>query len=345
MKTLKHKLVIAAFTFAALAAVADTFAPEGGARAGALQDSPAQAPAPQAQPAAKVVGASADVTAASASSATSSSSPAASAATTATAAPAAAPEPIFVSAASRNLILRDGLEWTFGGKSQRGWSLYLPLMRRLLSTDADTGTPEFASALARWQRASGLAPTGVLDDATLYGMISHWQSVRIKDRSYPSADQLVVAPTSDFYDPTRPDELRQVERRAYDAYKRMVAAAAADKSLGLQLTKTGELAPEEKFLKIVSSFRSREYQEQLRKKSPDAGRAGLAVNSPHFTGRALDIYVGGEPVETKDVNRRLQVATPVYLWLVRNAESFGFRPYYYEPWHWEYVGSPIAEKK
>ena len=66
--------------------------------------------------------------------------------------------------------------------------------------------------------------------------------------------------------------------------------------------------------------------------------AGLAVNSPHFTGRALDLYVGGEPVDTRDSNRAVQVQTPVYQWLVLNADRFGFRPYCYEPWHWEYVG-------
>jgi zinc D-Ala-D-Ala carboxypeptidase len=169
-------------------------------------------------------------------------------------------------------------------------------------------------------------------------MVSTWQGARLKQKDYPTPDQLVVAPASEFYDPARPAELRQVEREAYAAYKRMLAAAAADKSLGLKLTPAGELAPEEKFLKIVSSFRSREYQARLRRQSPHSGRAGLAVNSPHFTGRALDLYVGGEPVETKDANRALQVQTPAYKWLVKNAARFGFRPYYYEPWHWEYVG-------
>jgi len=42
-------------------------------------------------------------------------------------------------------------------------------------------------------------------------------------------------------------------------------------------------------------------------------------------------------VSTADANRAVQVQTRVYLWLVRNAERFGFRPYFYEPWHWEYV--------
>ena len=104
------------------------------------------------------------------------------------------------------------------------------------------------------------------------------------------------------------------------------------------MTTDGELAAGEKYLKVISAFRSREYQNHLRKQSPNSGRAGLAVNSPHFTGRALDIYVGGEPVSTKDDNRAIQTETRVYRWLVKNAARFGFRPYFYEPWHWEYVG-------
>jgi LAS superfamily LD-carboxypeptidase LdcB len=123
----------------------------------------------------------------------------------------------------------------------------------------------------------------------------------------------------------------------------MVAAATKDKTLNLRLTGTGELAPEEKFLKIVSSFRSREYQEKLRRESPLSGSAGLATNSPHFTGRALDIYVGGEPTTTKDFNRAAQIQTPVYKWLVKNAERFGFYTYFYEPWHWEYIPEPLRK--
>lgn len=168
-------------------------------------------------------------------------------------------------------------------------------------------------------------------------MIKTWQDARLKDRSVAPADHLLTAPITDFYDPTRAEELRQVERRTYAAYQRMVAAAVSDRSLGLA-HKGRELASGEKFLKIISAFRSREYQEKLRRESPNSGTAGLAVNSPHFTGRALDLYVGGEPVDTRDSNRALQVQTRVYLWLVRNAERFGFRPYCYEPWHWEYVG-------
>lgn len=246
---------------------------------------------------------------------------------------------VFGAAATRNALLRAQLDWTFGGKPQRGWQLYAPLINRLIETEHDAATGDFASALSRWQTRTGLLPSGVLDEESLYAMVSEWQGARLKMRGYPQPDQLLTAPTSDFYDPTRPDELRQVERETYAAYKRMVAAAAQDPALRLELNAAGELAPAEKFLKIISSFRSREYQQKLRAQSPHSGRAGLAVHSPHFTGRALDIYVGGEPVETKDSNRALQVETPVYRWLVRNAHRFGFRPYYFEPWHWEFVGN------
>lgn len=244
----------------------------------------------------------------------------------------------FAPAAKRNALLCNDLNWAFGGKQQRGWTLYLPLIARTLDTEDDAGTGDFAHALSRWQASAGLQPSGVLDGETWYAMIAGWQARRIKERAYPRPEQLHTAAASEFYDPERVAELRQVERETYAAYKRMVAAAVADPTLKLVVDARGELAAAEKFLKIISAFRSKEYQERLRKLEPGAGRAALAVNSPHFTGRALDLYVGGDdPVSTKDYNRAMQTRTPVYQWLVKNASRFGFYPYYYEPWHWEYI--------
>jgi uncharacterized protein YcbK (DUF882 family) len=237
-------------------------------------------------------------------------------------------------AEQQNRMLKDSLRWTFGGKPQRGWTIYVPLIQRLVGTEEDAASAAFAASLARWQKREGLGATGVLDEATLMQMISTWQARRVRGSAYPQPDQLLTAPASEFWDSSRADDLRQVERQTYAAYKRMLAAAAADSSLQLA-THGGELAASEKYLKIISAFRSREYQDRLRKLEPGAGRAALAVNSPHFTGRALDLYVGGEPTITKDNNRALQVETRAYRWLVRNAERYGFCPYFYEPWHWE----------
>ena len=243
----------------------------------------------------------------------------------------------FTPAATTNATLRNELTWTFGGKQQRGWYLYDLLISDTLNLREDTATTDFAESLAKWQKKRGLPADGVLNEDALMALISFWQSNRLKNRAYATPDQLLTAPPGDFYDPSRADELRQVERNTYAAYKKMIAAAIADPTLKLAHTTSGELAPGEQYLKIVSSFRSRDYQDNLRRKSPNSGSAGLAVNSPHFTGRALDLYVGGSPVDTKDSNRAIQVNTPVYRWLVRNADRFGFRPYFYEPWHWEYV--------
>lgn len=244
----------------------------------------------------------------------------------------------FAAAASQNAALRNELTWTFGGKQQRGWSLYELLINKTLKTQEDAATSDFASAVAAWQKRSGLSADGVIDEDALMRFVSQWQSNRLKIRTAATPDQLLTAPATDFFDPSRAEELRQVERNTYAAYRRMIAAALADPALKLGRSSAGELAPGEKYFKIISAFRSREYQDELRRRSPNAGSAGLAVNSPHFTGRALDIYVGGDPVDTKDSNRAIQVDTPAYRWLVRNAERFGFRPYFYEPWHWEYVG-------
>lgn len=256
---------------------------------------------------------------------------------------ASAPSSVVALSARRNTLLSTELKWTFGSKEQHGWYLYTSLIKRLIDTKGDPASKGFAAALARWQQKSGLRPSGMLDEESLYAMVAEWQGSRIKDRTPALPEALLTAPASDFFDPERLEELRQVERETYVAYKRMVAAALADRSLGLAQGSKGQLAASEKFLKIISSFRSREYQERLRRESPQAGSAGLAVNSPHFTGRALDLYVGGDAVSTNDANRAVQVQTPVYHWLVRNAERFGFRPYFYEPWHWEYVGKITAE--
>ncbi|MBX7218863.1 MAG: D-alanyl-D-alanine carboxypeptidase family protein [Blastocatellia bacterium] len=240
-------------------------------------------------------------------------------------------------AAESNKTLVASLKWTFGSKEQTGWKVYVPLMQRMLKTQADPETVEFVQAVSRWQNQQGIPPTGILDETTLMEMVKTWQGERpVKNPTEAMPDALVSIDRAALYDITREAQLCFVERETYMAYQDMVAAALKDPSLGLKKNSTGGLAADEPFLKIISAFRSQAYQDQLRRQSPDVGRAGLAKVSPHLTGQALDIYVGGEPVTTKDENRLLQIQTPVYRWLVQHAAEFGFYPYFYEPWHWEY---------
>ncbi|MFL6467667.1 MAG: D-alanyl-D-alanine carboxypeptidase family protein [Pyrinomonadaceae bacterium] len=241
----------------------------------------------------------------------------------------------FASAVVENRKLRSSLHWLFGGKMQTGWNIYVPLISQTIEANGDPDSAEFAEAVSKWQQKSGLDATGILDKATLESFTKYWQSRRLGRGSLLPTDFLLAAPISDFFDATRSPDLLQLETETYSAYKLMIAAASKD--LQLKINPSGGLAANERYLKIVSAYRSPAYQESLRKKEPNAGRAALATNSPHSTGHALDIFVGGEPVKTEDSNRLLQVQTPAYKWLVKNAHRFGFYPYFYEPWHWEYV--------
>lgn len=247
----------------------------------------------------------------------------------------------FLAAASQNAKLRGSLAWNFG-KTQAGWEIYVPLISNTIGTEASPDSPSFAAAVSSWQSKNAMEPSGILDVGTLGAMIKFWQSQRLGRSDFPGDGRLASAPIVDFYDPTRSPDLLKLERETYAAYRRLIAAAAKELGGSVRFTRTGELAGGEKFLRIVSAYRSAEYQAMLRRQSPGGGRAALAKNSPHSTGQTLDLYLGGEPVSTKDANRLLQVRTPAYRWLVKNAARFGFYPYFYEPWHWEYVGT---EKK
>ena len=248
----------------------------------------------------------------------------------------------FASAALDNARVRTSMQWSFG-RPQTGWEIYTSLIAKTIGAEQNFDTPEFAMAVSKWQSNNAIQPTGVVDDATFRAFMKEWQSQRLKGWSYPELSLLYDAPITDFYDATRDPELLKLDAATYIAYKKMVMAAAKDLKGVLKVSSNGDLAPEEKMLRIVSGFRSREYQAELRRREPGAGRAALAVNSPHASGHAIDLYVGGKPVSTKDENRLVQVQTPAYKWLVKNANKFGFYNYFYEPWHWEYV--PLEQAK
>jgi D-alanyl-D-alanine carboxypeptidase len=99
-------------------------------------------------------------------------------------------------------------------------------------------------------------------------------------------------------------------------------------------------------LLLVSAFRSLEYQRRIFERKLKAGELLehiLKVNVPpgysqHHTGRAVDLTTPGCPPLIEQFE-----TTPAFLWLVRNAQRFGFSLTYprdnpfdvaYEPWHW-----------
>jgi D-alanyl-D-alanine carboxypeptidase len=108
---------------------------------------------------------------------------------------------------------------------------------------------------------------------------------------------------------------------------------------------------------IVSTYRSIARQRNLfnnAASSRGVARAERAIARPghseHNTGLAVDVLHRGT---TGSLSSMRFERTSQYLWLVENAHEFGFilrypqgytniSGYIFEPWHWRYVGIPIA---
>lgn len=95
-------------------------------------------------------------------------------------------------------------------------------------------------------------------------------------------------------------------------------------------------------LKAASAWRPhrwssrKEYEDFLLRNygSLAEGRRWLAFDSPHETGLALDLGVGGLWPTRKTIEQ--QRRQPLHRWLVKHAEDHGWHPYQAEPWHWEF---------
>ena len=230
------------------------------------------------------------------------------------------------------------LEWTPFAAVETGWETYAPLIQQELATACSPGSPGFASALAAFQTRYELAPTGVFDAATFQVFKGVWQERRpfVMARV---AGECPEPPPINTWAYLLPEEehadriTRMLRRDVLEAYRRMAAAARAE---------VPEIAANPELLQFFSG---------LRDPAADAARCaaegncdGLrrAVCSPHRTGTAIDISVGhafGFGVDSTDAYNRLQQSRgATYRWLAANARRFGFVPYVYEPWHWEWVG-------
>ena len=229
------------------------------------------------------------------------------------------------------------LPWTGFGRSETGWRVYAPAIDREVGSACAADTPGFARALARWQRAQGLDATGAVGPALLDRLKAVWQErrpfVALRAREIcpppPAAALLETATPAEGLN-GKPVQLR---RTAFSAYRRMVAAARAE---------VAELRREPQVLTLFSGYRSPAYD--AARCAHDGNCQGIvrAACSAHRTGMAMDIDVGQAPGyavdSSADVNRLAQVRGPAYRWMIANARRFGFVPYAFEPWHWEWTG-------
>jgi LAS superfamily LD-carboxypeptidase LdcB len=119
-----------------------------------------------------------------------------------------------------------------------------------------------------------------------------------------------------------------------EAYRRLVAAARAS---------VPALTADRRLLTIFSGYRNPDSDDARCQRDNNCQGIVRASCSAHRTGTAMDFYLGAAPgfaVDSSDDANRLYLSrTPAYLWLVHNAEGFGFLNYPFEPWHWEWKGN------
>ncbi|MBA3810455.1 MAG: D-alanyl-D-alanine carboxypeptidase family protein, partial [Caulobacteraceae bacterium] len=100
-----------------------------------------------------------------------------------------------------------------------------------------------------------------------------------------------------------------------------------------------------RLMRLFSAYRSPAYDAARCARDGNCQGIVRASCSPHRTGLAVDIYLGAAPGSAPDsaddANRLYISRGPAYRWMARNAGRFGFAPYAFEPWHWEWTGEPI----
>lgn len=243
-------------------------------------------------------------------------------------------------AALANGVSVYSMQWTPFDRQEYGWNTYLPLIQHELNTHCPANTPDFAQRLAVFQARFGLFATGQFDEATFGLFRGLWQErrtfvmARVRGECPSMSTDAMLA-----YIPIEEEHADRINRTlradVLEAYRAMVAAARAD---------VPSLAEDTELLQIFSGYR--DPQADAARCSADGRCDGLrrAVCSAHHTGTAIDIFVGMAPdygVDSTDPwNRETQTRGDAYRWLVQNARRFGFVPYVYEPWHWEYIGPP-----
>jgi zinc D-Ala-D-Ala carboxypeptidase len=227
------------------------------------------------------------------------------------------------------------LAWAPFGRAETGWATYAPLIGREVGTRCGPATPGFAAAYVRWQAAHKLTADGMVKatdfEVMRVAMMLRRPFVQQTSKGLcPAAPAdtalAAAAPGETFWD--KPIQLRET---ALGAYRRMVAAA---KSAGVA---QGDV------LKLVSGYRS-PAEEAARCEDGSCNTLTRAHCSAHRTGLAIDLYLdhaaAQDPTSADDANRAAMARTPAYIWLVRHADAFGFLPYPFEPWHWEWTGEP-----
>lgn len=228
-------------------------------------------------------------------------------------------------------------DWSPWGRPERGWETYVPLISQEIGAACGPESPGFAEVLSRWQAAHKLPADGIMSAQTFETMRVLWLRRRPFVQAFakgvcpPAADEaaLVWADKAEGYS----GKPIQLQPAALSAYRAMLAAARED---------VFEVGANRQLLTIFSGYRAPADDEARCDRDGGCGTIVRVRCSAHRTGTAVDLNLGaaaGSRVDSsEDFNRLYQSRTPAYRWMVANAGRFGFTPYPFEPWHWEWAG-------
>ena len=245
-----------------------------------------------------------------------------------------APPSAWIVASKANQASLYALAWSPFGKLETGWATYAPLISREIGAACPADSAAFAAKYAQWQARKGLPVDGIFKPGD-FEQLNHTLELRRPFVQLTAKGLCPAAPDESTLTSARPAETfggKAVRLRpgALAAYRRMVAAA---RTAGV-----GSHAP---MLELISGYRS-PTEEAARCEDGSCNTLTRATCSSHRTGLAMDLYLepapGADPTSASDENRRHMAGSLEYRWLVANADRFGFLPYAYEPWHWEWAG-------
>ncbi|WP_309606689.1 M15 family metallopeptidase [Phenylobacterium sp.] len=240
-------------------------------------------------------------------------------------------------AAAGNRLSLPALVWAPFNRPETGWEIYAPLIAREIATPCPPDSPAFAAALAAWQARQGVPADGLMTEAVFARLKDLVQirrpfvqlSARQVCPKAPAESALALATPLEGYS----GKAIQLRPGALAAYRRLAAAARAEDPW---------IAADPRSLTIFSGYRSPEADAARCASDGNCNGVVRATCSPHRTGLAVDLYVGQapgfRPDSSAEANRLAMSRGAAYRWLVSNADRFGFVPYPFEPWHWEWTG-------
>jgi hypothetical protein len=240
-------------------------------------------------------------------------------------------------AAQANAASLQTLAWAPFRRPETGWETYVPLIGREIQTACPPAAPGFAKALATWEAAQGLPSDGVMSEPVFNRMKTVIELrrpfVRVSAQGVcpapPAEAALAQATAAEGYS----GKAIQLRPGALAAWRAMAAAARAEDP---------RIAADPRNLTIFSGFRGPADEAARCAKPGGCNNGTRSTCSAHRTGLAVDLYVGQapglRPDSSADANRLFMSQTPTYRWLVAHADRFGFVPYPFEPWHWEWTG-------